>query len=391
MKKILKRLFALLVVFAVVVIGWSSLENSIEAIKYRTATVSLGSITEVVTADGTLNPIQLVNVGTQTSGQISKIYVQVNDQVTQGQLLAEIDPALLEAALRQSKSSMDSARVAYEQAERDLNRTRQLVEKDYLPKVDLEKAQQAELSAKNSYDSAKSQVERAQIDLNYAKIFSPIDGVVISQDVTLGQTVAAQYQTPNMFKIAGDLTQMKIDVNFSEADISKIKAGMPVTFTVDAFPDRVFAGTVQMVNFNPTNTSGVVTYSATVTVKNEDKALLPGMTAYVKVTLSEVKDVLRVPLSALRFTPPPQEVSGLQRLFQPSLRGSRGGMRMPPMFTVGTTGNDNKGTIYLLKNDQLTSVDVTIGKSDDTNVAVSGEGLADGDTVVTGLMPQSKR
>lgn len=393
MKKILKFFFALLVMVSAAAIGWISLETGdLPQAKYRTTTITRGNITEIVTADGTLNPVQLVNVGTQVSGQVNKIYVKVNDQVTQGQLLAEIDPALLEATLKQSQASMDSARVAYEQAERDLNRTRQLVEKDYLPKVDLEKAQQAELSAKNSYEVAKSRVESDKVNLNYTKITSPIDGVVISQEVTLGQTVAAQYQTPNMFKIAGDLTQMKIDVNFSEADISKIKADLPVKFTVDAFPDREFDGVVQMVNLNPTNTSGVVTYSATVTVSNPDKALLPGMTASVKVTLSEIKDVLRVPMSALRFTPPPEKTSGLQRLLQPSLRGSRPLMGHSFVLpSMPSAGEEIKGTLYLLKNDALTPVEVTIGKSDDVNVAVSGEGLAEGDTVVTGLMPAGKR
>lgn len=386
MKKALKSLFALIVIAAAGVIGWTALDGSGNAPVYRTAEVTRGSITEIVTATGTINPMLTVNVGTQISGQISKIYVQVNDEVKEGQLLAEIDPSLLAAELRQSQASMETARVAFEQAGRDLERTRQLVAKDYLPKVDEERAHQAYLAARNGYDAAKSQVERAEVNLNYAKIYSPIDGVVISQEVTLGQTVAAQYQTPNMFKIAGSLKQMKIDVAFSEADISKIKPDMPVAFTVDAFPDREFEGKVQLVNLSATNTSGVVTYSVTVEVDNHDKVLLPGMTANVSVTLSEIRDVLRVPAAALRFTPPPDQVSGLQRLFQPGMR-SRPGRGMANFMMNEKSA---RATIYLLKKGALTPVEVTLGKSDDINIAVSGEGIAEGDEVVTGIMPVRK-
>lgn len=388
MKKTLKRLFAFLIVAAACVIGWAALDSGGDAPMYRTTEVTRGNITEIVTATGTLNPMQLVNVGTQVSGQVNKIYVEVNDEVKEGQLLAEIDPSLLATELRQSQSSMETAKVAYEQAGRDLDRTRQLVAKDYLPKVDLEKAQQAYLAAKNSYDAAKSQVERNEVNLNYAKIYSPINGIVILQEVTLGQTVAATYQTPNLFKIAGDLTQMKIDVAFSEADISKIKPDMNVKFTVDAYPDREFEGTVQLVNLNATNTSGVVTYSVTVSVNNKDKALLPGMTASVSVTLSEVKDVLRVPAAAMRFTPPPEQVSGLQRLFQPGMR-SRPARSMVNFFSFEGE-KPTKATLYLLKDGKPEPVEVMLGQSDDVNIAVSGEGIAEGDQVITGVVPAKR-
>lgn len=382
----MKRIIALLVIGAAVAVVWNMFGNggSGTTLKYRTADITRGDIAEVVTANGTLNPVQLVNVGTQVSGQISHIYVGINNQVKKGQLLAEMDDSVLQADLKQSRASLETARVAYEQAGRDLERTRMLVEKDYLPKVDLERAEQAYLSAKNSYDSAKSQVERDEVNLNYAKIHSPIDGIVISQDVTIGQTVAATYQTPNLFKIAGDLTQMQISVDFSEADISKIKTGQDVTFTVDAFPDRIFEGKVNLVNLNPNNQSGVVTYSVTVLVSNEDKLLLPGMTAYVSVTLAEAKDVLRIPAAALRFSPPPEQVSGLQRLLQPG-----GRVRAQRMGNDTATSND-KSIIYLLKGGQITPVEVTVGQSDGFNVSVSGDDITEGDKVITGVMTVEK-
>lgn len=369
------------------VVSWGLLAggNDESSAQFRTAPVKRGDIAEIVTATGTLSPVQMVNVGTQVSGQVSHIYIKLNDEVTQGQLLAEIDASLLAAEVRQMRANLETARVALEQSKRDLDRTRMLVEKDYLPKVDLEKGEQAYLAAKNNFDAGKSQVERAEVNLNYTKIFAPINGVVIGQDVTEGQTVAATYQTPNLFRIAGDLTQMKIDVAFSEADISKVHNGMAVSFTVDAFPERSFSGTVDVVNLNPSNASGVVTYNVTVLVSNEEKKLLPGMTAYVTVTLSEEKDVLQVPAIALRFAPPPAQVSGLQALFQPGMRPPR---RPPVNLNMPETGI---GTIHLLKDGAAAPVEVSIGKSDEVNVAVSGEGIAEGDLVITGMAPAGAR
>ena len=356
---------------------------------YRTDKITRGSIVDVVTANGTLNPVELVNVGAQVSGQISSVYVQVNDEVRKGQLLAEIDPALMLAQLKQSKASLETLRTAFELASRNLERTRYLVAKDYVAKIELENAQQSYLSAKNSYDSAKSAVEKDEVNLSYTKITSPIDGVVVSQDVTMGQTVASNFQTPNMFKIAGDLTKMKIDVSFPESDIAKVKKDMPAKFTVDAYPDREFDGVVSMVNLNPNNQSGVVTYTVTVSVENKDKKLLPGMTAYVSITLSEVKDVLRVPAAALRFSPPQdQGGGGLNRLLQ------GGGMRMRAperAKTVTTSGAENMGTIYLLQGGNLTPMEVKAGATDETYVEISGEGINEGDIVATGLMPQRKQ
>jgi HlyD family secretion protein len=374
MKRFQKAVFLLLLLAVALLIGHLWLGGGGDRISYRTARISRGSIAETVTASGTLNPVQLVNVGTQVSGQVSKVYVHANDQVKAGQLLAEIDPALLEAQVKQDRASLETARVNDEQAERDMKRTRVLLAKDYVAKVDLEHAEQAYLSAKNSYDAAKTQLDRDLVNLNYAKITAPIDGVVISQDVTLGQTVAASFQTPNLFKIAGDLTKMKIDVNLSESDIGRVKAGMPVTFTVGSFPDREFTGKIEVVNLNASNQQGVVTYTVSVAVDNPDRLLLPGMTAAVSITLSERKDVLRVPVAALRFIPPPPPVSGLQRLLH--LTGG-------PLLLPAPASREKK-TLYLLRDDVPVPAPVNTGVTDETYVEVSGEGIAEGDTVITG-------
>lgn len=377
-----KKIFTGMALIALGMGAWAARGSGDDVDIYRTAQITRGSISEVVTANGTLNPVELVSVGTQVSGKINNIYVKLNDEVKKGQLLAEIDPSIPEATLKQSRASLETSKNAYELAGRNLERTRTLYQKNYVAKVDLEREQQNYLSSKNSYESAKTQVERDEVNLGYTKITSPIDGVIISQEVSQGQTMAANFQTPNLFKIASDLSQMKIDVSFSEADISKIKVGLPVSFTVDAFAERTFDGVVKDVNLNPNNQSGVVTYSVTVSVENKDKLLLPGMTAFVSVILSEKKDILRVPAAALRFSPPESHSSGLNRVLQFGIRPAR---------INKSLDKENKQSIYLLDNNGIRMVEVKTGSTDETYVEISGEGIKEGDTVVTGLMPSKKQ
>jgi HlyD family secretion protein len=351
-----------------------------DVVKYRTETVTRGDIRSIVSATGTINPVQLVSVGSQVSGQISKIHVQTNDKVKAGQLLAEIDPSLLLAQIKQDRSALETARNNYEQAQRDLARTKMLLSKDYVAKVDLERAQQALLSAKNSYEAAQSVIERDEVNLSYAKITSPIDGVVISQDVTEGQTLQASFQAPTLFKIAGNLSEMKIEVNLSEADISKVKENMTVTFQVNAFPEKIFHGKVQQVNVSPNDNPGrdAVTYGVKVLVDNKDALLLPGMTAYVAINLSELKNVLRIPASALRFKPPqPPRQSGLSRLLSADAK--------PKAKVESVSKPQNVKTIYVLRGEEIEAVDVSLEGADDSYVAVSGETLKEGDVVVTGI------
>jgi HlyD family secretion protein len=360
---------------ALAVIGASVVTGNANPPEYRTAKVTQGDIADVVSATGTLNPATVITVGTQVSGQVSKLNVKLNEEVKAGQLLGEIDPTLLLAQIKQDRTTLETAKSNYEQAGRDLARTRKLLAMDYVAKVDLEHADQAYLTAKNSYDGASTVVERDEANLNYTKIVSPIDGVVIDKQVDLGQTLAASLQAPTLFKIAGDLTQMKINVNLPEASISKVKEGMPVSFTVDAFPGREFSGAVTVVNLNPNNQAGGVTYSVEVAVKNPGRQLLPGMTAYVTLTVSMRQGVLRVPASALRFTPPPEHISGLQRLF---------GKRAEPIVAP-SVGKDAK-TVYSLRDGHPVPVSVKTGASDDEYTEVSGEGFAEGDTVILGML-----
>jgi HlyD family secretion protein len=346
------------------------------SVQYRTDAVTRGNIADVITANGTINPVELVSIGTQVSGQVSKMHVKVNDRVAKGQLLAEIDPSVLLTQLKQDQSALETAKSSFAQAQRDLARQRMLVAKDFVAKVDLERAQQSFLQAKNSYESAKTVVERDMVNLSYTKITSPIDGVIISQDVTMGQTLASTYQTPNLFKIAGDLSQMKIDVSLSESDITRVKTGMPVTFTVTAFPDRKFSGKVDTVNLSPNTQQAVVMYNVNVIADNTDSVLLPGMTAYVSMIISEKKDVLRVAASALRFKPPVKPLSALEKLFPAT--------RITKTANVDSSNDDTK-TIYVLKDNEPVPVQITIGATDDVYVEISGSSIVEGDKVITGI------
>ncbi|MDX2112188.1 MAG: efflux RND transporter periplasmic adaptor subunit [Alphaproteobacteria bacterium] len=380
MKKIIliASLLILLIIAAIATFGTSATENS----DFRTTTITRGNISQVVTANGSLKPMEEVSVGTQVSGKIEKIYVKLNDEVKKGQLLAEIDPSIPETTLRQSRASLETTKNSYQLASRNLERTRALYAREFVARIELENAEQSYLSAKNALESIKIQVERDEVNLGYTKITSPIDGVIIAQEVSQGQTMAANFQTPNLFKIASDLSKMKIDVSFSEADISKVKDDMPVTFTVDAFPDKIFEGKVVTVNLNPNNQSGVVTYTVTVEVENKEKLLLPGMTAFVSVILSEQKDVLRVPAAALRFAPPEESKSGFSRLFSLGMR--------PPRGSRGEAEEAGQ-SIYLLKQGRPEQVFVTTGSTDETYVEISGDGIKEGDTVITGILPKRKR
>ena len=394
--KLLKKMVWLLILLSAIAAGWVYFpREKVEKPTFRTEKVTRADISAVVTATGTLNPVQLITVGSQVSGKINKMLVQVNDHVKAGQLLAEIDPSLLEAQLKQDNSALESAKVAFEQADRDLKRNRLLLAKDFIAKHDLELAEQSYLQARNGYDSAKTVIEKDILNLNYAKITSPIDGVIIGEIVTEGQTLQASQQVPDMFRIAGSLTDMKIDVNFSESDIPKIKVGQPVTFTVTAFPDRIFNGTVQTVNLNPTgqfgqslqisppNQAGGVTYSVVIGLKNEDGALLPGMTANVSVILSQQKNVLRVPLSALRFNPPKEEASSLG-----SMLGAQTTKSHPTQVMENEDSPDK--TLYVLRNAVLTPVPVTTGASDDTYVEITKGDVNEGDQVIVGMKKLKK-
>lgn len=292
------------VVIAAVVAGWwwSGKSKPAEP-QYRTAAVDRGDIGAQVSANGTLNPVVLVNVGTQVSGTVRRIEADFNQQVKAGQVLAELDPALFQAALAQSSANLASAQAQLALAEAGAARMQTLFEQEYVSRQELDQAQAALAQAAAQVRVARAQVTRDQTNLGFTVIRSPVDGTVINRQIDVGQTVAASFQTPTLFQIGKDLTQMQIDSTVSEADIGLVKVGQPVKFLVDAFPDTEYSGAVRQVRLNAKTEQNVVTYNVVVDVANLDLALMPGMTANLRVEVETRPDVLRVPTAALRYRP----------------------------------------------------------------------------------------
>jgi HlyD family secretion protein len=271
--------------------------------RFRTEPVSRGDIVQTVSANGTLNPVVLVNVGTQVSGTIQKIYADFNDKVTAGQVLAELDPRLFEARLNQSRADLGSAEANLRLALHDAERARAMAARKYLSQADLDKAEETVDVARAEVARARAAVHSDETNLKYTIIRSPVSGVVVSRNVDVGQTVAASFQTPTLFRVAEDLTKMQIDTSLAEADVGGVKVGQTASFTVDAYPERTFSGTVKQIRLNPTIQQNVVTYDVVIAVENPEELFLPGMTAVVSIAIAERHDVLRVPVAALRFRP----------------------------------------------------------------------------------------
>ena len=275
---------------------------------YRLQPVTTGDIEQNVTANGTINPVSLVNVGTQVSGRVKKIYADFNDQVKKGQVLLELEDELFKAQIAASMGNVKNNEASLELAKANEARMRSLFEKEYVSKQELDQSIQALKSAEAQLSTTKAQLKRDQTNYGYSIIKSPVSGVVVDRVVDVGQTVAASLQTPTLFKIAQDLSKMQIDTSFAEADIGRIQVGQAAKFSVDAFPNTNFEGVVKQIRLNPTNTANVVTYNIVVSVDNPDQKLLPGMTAYVNINFAKHENVLLVPNAALRYKPKNEEL-----------------------------------------------------------------------------------
>ena len=266
---------------------------------FATATISRGNLRQVVTATGEIQPLNTINVGSQVSGTIEAIYVDYNSKVKKGDILLEIEPSVLQASVDEAKASLVSAESQRNYAKSEYERNKILYDDGFISRAELEQSQTTYEQAEQSVNRMQSQYDRAVTNLGYATITSPVDGTVISRQVDVGQTVAASFQTPDLFEIAEDLSKMQIETAVSEADIGMITEGLPVTFTVDAYPTQTFEGTVRQVRLSPTITSNVVVYTVVIDVDNSDLKLKPGMTAFVTILISEKIDVWKVQNSAL--------------------------------------------------------------------------------------------
>ena len=379
----------LVVVIAAAIAWWLMPHQPDEENRYGTEALERGTITQTVSANGTLNPVRLVNVGSQVSGIVKKLYVDFNDYVKAGQILLEIDQSLIRAQLQQSEANVASAKATLELAQSNERRMRTLLAQEYVSRQELEQATQALKQAQAQVTVAQAQAVRDRANLAYTVIRSPVSGVVVSREVDVGQTVAASLQTPTLFKIAQDLAHMQIDSNYAEADIGKIRVGQPATFRVDAFPDRNFRGQVRQVRLNPTTQQNVVTYNVVIAVDNPDKVLMPGMTAYVNITLAQRDEVLLIPNAALRFRPSASDKSAKNKRGIDKNSGEKPSGEKP---SAGKAGGKDKGdgspmatvmsTVYVLENGQPKPVRIGLGITDNRMTEVVSGELKEGAAVI---------
>ena len=297
------------------VITFKVLKKSDKELVIRTYVVDDYTIENTVTATGTIQPLEQVEVGTQVSGEIDKIFVDYNSVVKKGQLLAELDKSNLLENLRQAEASVRSAESELEYSKTSFERTKQLYEANAATQIAYDESRNSLVKAETSLQNAQSNLDKAKVNLGYAEIYSPIDGVVLSREVEVGQTVAASYSTPTLFTIANDLTQMKVEANIDEADIGQVVVGQRVTFSVDAYVDDTFYGEVQQIRLQPTTTNNVVTYTVIITAHNPELKLLPGMTASVTI-VTEEETGLAVPSEALSFVPSEEVMKEMAAQFE---------------------------------------------------------------------------
>lgn len=364
MKKLSKLWLVVAVVIIVAIVAWAlSGGKKEEQITFDTAAVAPANIMNSITATGTIEPVTSVTVGTQVSGIVSKLYVDYNSVVKKGQVIAELDKTNLMSQLNSAKTQLATAQSQLNYQTTNFNRYKTLYQKGLVAADDFDNAKLSYTQAKEQVASAKEEVQRAQTNLGYATITSPIDGIVLSKSVEEGQTVAASFSTPELFTIAQDLTNMQVVANVDEADIGDIKEGERVSFTVDAYPDDTFEGTVKQVRQEATTTNNVVTYEVVISAPNADLKLKPGLTANVTIYTAERKGVLSVPSKALRFTPQKETVG--------------------KMKIVDQTGNA-KNKVWSIEGNSIVAHKVNIGMTDGTNTQILN-GISAGVKVVTGL------
>lgn len=397
--------------------------NGNGTIKYKTEEIKKGTIEAIVSTTGTVNPVTLVEVGSQVSGRIAKIHVDFNSQVKSGQVVAEIDPSQIltrikqnEANYESAKASLQKSQVNLENVKKQYERSLKLFEKRLISFEEKERVEAQYLSSKADVNSseakllqAKSQLDSVNVDLDYSVIKSPIDGVVILRNINVGQTVAASFQAPVLFTIANDLSKMQVECSIDEADIGRIKEDQEAKFTVDAFPDEEFKGKVLQVRYSPEVIQNVVTYTTIVAVDNPQLKLRPGMTATVNIVTGKAENVLKVPISATRFTPPlsQDEMMAIFKKMRDEMMKRRGitpgtgsgqpGSGQRPMggFFGGQRPGGGDGSqrrrqatrVWILaENGEIKPVFIRTGVTDDSYIEVKRSQIEEGQLVITGIL-----
>ncbi|MCG6918487.1 MAG: efflux RND transporter periplasmic adaptor subunit [Deltaproteobacteria bacterium] len=396
----------LIVVAVAVVIIWKTAGKT-NSMHYKTQDVQRGDLTVIVTATGTLEPINQVDVGSEVSGTIKTVEVDYNDQVKVGQVLARLDTSKLEAQVLQSKATLELARAKVLEAQATVKEARNELERlkhvrevsgGKVPsqhdldtaEAEFQRAQAGERSARAQVSEAEAALEVNETDLSKAVILSPINGIVLARSVEPGQTVAASLQAPVLFTLAEDLTRMELHVAVDEADVGQVKEGQEAMFTVDAYPDRTFPAQITQVRYGSQTLEGVVTYETLLNVKNSDLSLRPGMTATAEITVKKVKDAILVPNGALRFTPPTKEkqASSNTSIISTLLpRRPRG--RSPSKKLGNATAHRKQQRVWTVRNGQLVAISVTTGSTDGIMTEITGGDVEPGlplvvDTVSVG-------
>jgi HlyD family secretion protein len=349
--------------------------------RYRTAEVVRGDLAEVITANGTLNPVTVVNVGVQVSGTVQAIHADFNDRVTEGQLLLELDPRLFQARLLQSEANLARARAQVQLAETNRRRAEELLKREFVSGQAYDQAVATAAIAAADVKAAEATVAADRANLAFSVVRAPVSGVVISRQVDVGQTVASSFQTPTLFTIARDLTQMQIEASVAESDISRVRIDQPVTFTVDSFGARRFKGRVQEIRLNPATEQNVVTFKVIIAVANPDGVLLPGMTATARFEVQDFRNVLLVPNAALAFRPADFDARALREANRgkgPAAPGNASETGFPA--TVFVPGPDGAPQ----------ALQVRVGASDDERSVLLSGPLKAGDLVITADLEAKK-
>lgn len=333
--------------------------KSDKKLEYATININRGDLRHVVSATGEIQPVNTVNVGSQVSGTIDNLYVDFNTKVKKGDILLTIEPSVLQASVDEAKASLDSAVSQRNFAKNEYERNKMLYEGDMISRAEMEQSQTQYEQSEQSVKRAQSTYDRAVTNLGYATITSPVDGTVISRKVDVGQTVAASFQTPDLFEIAEDLTKMQIETSVSEADIGVIKDGQTVTFSVDAYPTETFQGVVRQIRLSPTTTSNVVVYTVVINVDNTDLRLMPGMTAFVTIIISERDNVWKASNSAF-----------LVRNFN--------------HITEDANGATPQTHLAILRNGEMMMIPYTKGLSTATETEIISDEIQVGDKIITG-------
>lgn len=382
-KKIIIVIISILVVACL--IWFFFLRNKEKPMTVTTEKPAIGAISTSVTATGTIQPVDTVTVGTQVSGTISALYADFNSTVKKGQLLAELDKTLIQATVDQAKASVAQAKSNAQYQAANFGRQKQLYATGSISKADYDLALNSYQVASASVNNAKAQLSSAERNLSFTQIYSPIDGVVLGRSVSIGQTVAASFNTPTIFTIAKDITKMQVEAKVDEADIGNVIKGQRSTFTVDAFIDDTFNGTVKEIRLQPSISSNVVTYATMIDAPNDDKKLKPGMTANIIIYTKEINDALLISAQALKFNPDSTLGKTYQIVPDPAMRGKKGSGKNEgkAKAATGETVVIPASYVWLVEGNKLVQKKIKTGLNDNTHVQVL-EGLTASDVIATG-------